>query len=518
MATLQKIMRNYYRDSVSLMQLSSRLTELPGVVQASAVMATDSNLALLKEAGLLEGKSDAGPNDLLIVIQGDDDALLQRAMAKSEDQLSEQRDVTSEDSVKQRIVPRSIEMGLNYMAQANLALISVPGEYAGSEALKALHLGLHVMLFSGNVDLIEEIQLKKYARDHNLIVMGPDCGTAIINGIPLGFANVVRRGGIGCVAASGSGLQQVTSLIDRAGKGISQAIGTGGRDLHIDVGGISMLQGLETFAEDPATKVIVLISKPPAPEVSERVLEKASRAGKPVVVNFLGVHLASVKRPNVFAAGTLEEAAHMAVALSQGKNPEHNAEVDIKYENQATAAASKLSPGQKFIRGLYSGGTLGYEAVILLNDLVGPVNTNMPLEPEFALTDVWKSKQHTVIDLGDDRFTRGRPHPMIDHRFRNERILREAANSEVAVILLDVVLGYGSHIDPASEMIPVIDSARKIAAKGSRELVFVGSVCGTSSDPQGLSGQESALRNAGMILTESNGQAVRLAAEIVRGR
>ena len=518
MATLQKIMRNHYRDSVSLMQLSSRLVDLSGVVQASAVMATDSNLALLKEAGLLEGKNDAGPNDLLIVIQGDDEALLERALAKAEDQLNERRAVWSEDSVKQRIAPRSIEMGLNCMAKANLALISVPGEYAGSEALKALHLGLHVMLFSSNVDLSEEIQLKKYARDHDLIVMGPDCGSAIINGIPLGFANVVRRGDIGCVAASGSGLQQVTSLIDRAGEGISQAIGTGGRDLHVNVGGISMSQGLETLAEDPATKVIVLISKPPAPEVSERVLEKAARVGKPVVVSFLGVNPASVKRPNVFASGTLEEAANMAVALSQGKNPDHNGEVNIKYEIQTTAAASKLSPEQKFIRGLYSGGTLGYEAVLLLNDLVGPVNTNTPMEPKFALADVWQSKQHTVIDLGDGVFTRGRPHPMIDHRLRNERILREAADSEVAVILLDVILGYGSHIDPASVMIPVIDNARKIAARASRQLVFVGSVCGTSSDPQGLSGQESALRNAGMILTESNAQAVRLAAKIVRGR
>ena len=243
-----------------------------------------------------------------------------------------------------------------------------------------------------------------------------------------------------------------------------------------------------------------------------------TRVGKPVVMNFLGCHPASVNRPNVFAAGTLEEAANMAVALSRGKNPENNGEVDIKYENQATSAASKLSPEQKFIRGLYSGGTLSTEAVLQLNDLVGPVYTNTPVEPRFALTDVWQSKQHTLIDLGDDRFTRGRPHPMIDHRFRNERILQEAADSEVAEILLDVVLGYGSHTDPACEMIPVIDNARKIAARASRQLVFVGLVCGTSSDPQGLSGQKSALRYAGVILTESNAQAVRLAAEMVRGR
>ncbi|MEE9549986.1 MAG: hypothetical protein V3W08_06255, partial [Candidatus Binatia bacterium] len=235
MAILQKIMRNYYRDSVLLMQLSSRLVDLPRVAQASAVMATGSNVALLREAGLLEGQNDAGPNDLLILIQGDDVAFLERAMAQAENYLDQQRAVSRGDMVKQHIGPRSIEMGLNTMVKANLALISVPGEYASSEALKALHLGLHVMLFSANVDLIEEIQLKTYARDHDLIVMGPDCGSAIINGIPLGFANVVRRGDIGCVAASGSGLQQVTSLIDRAGEGISQAIGTGGRDLHVNV-------------------------------------------------------------------------------------------------------------------------------------------------------------------------------------------------------------------------------------------------------------------------------------------
>jgi succinyl-CoA synthetase alpha subunit len=339
--------------------------------------------------------------------------------------------------------------------------------------------------------------------------MGPDCGTAIINGIPLAFANVVRRGDIGVVAASGTGLQQVTCLIDRWGKGISQAIGTGGHDLHRDVGGISMLQGLKALAVDQSTSVIIVISKPPSPEVAERVLEVAGGAGKPVVVNFLGADPESIRRPNVFAARTLEDAAAAAVALADGRRPEEG-----RPERPPFAVPPKLAPGQQYIRGLYSGGTFCYEASSLLKKALGQVYSNTPVDPEDRLDDVWTSRGHTVIDLGDDLFTRGRPHPMIDHRLRNERILKEAADPEMAVILLDVVLGYGSHPDPATEMVPVIQKAQDLADKAGRHLVVVGFVCGTSLDPQDLCKQEAALRDAGVILAESNAQAVRLAAAV----
>jgi len=511
MARATKILRNFYRDSVSLMQLSSTFAKLPGVEQASAIMASANNINLLKEAGLLGETIEAGANDLLIALQGDDDALA-AAMAAAESALNQNPPPMSGNGKSSAMAPRSIEMGLGTMVGANLALISTPGEYAAAEAFKALRLGLNVMLFSDNVELKDEIALKRFAQDHDLIVMGPDCGTAIINGIPLAFANVVRRGEIGVVAASGTGLQQVTCLIDRWGKGISQAIGTGGHDLHRDVGGISMLQGLKALAADPSTSVIVLISKPPSPEVAARVLDVAGGAGKPVVVNFLGADPEGIRRPNVFAARTLEDAAAAAVALADGRRPEEG-----RPERSPFAMPSRLVPGQQYLRGLYSGGTFCYEASLLLKKKLGQVYSNTPVDPENRLDDVWTSRGHTVIDLGDDLFTRGRPHPMIDHRLRNERILKEAGDPEVAVILLDVVLGYGSHPDPASEMAPVIEKAKALADEAGRHLVVIGFVCGTTMDPQNLSKQEAALRNAGVILAESNAQAVRLAATVVLG-
>ncbi|MBH0187217.1 MAG: FdrA family protein, partial [Nitrospira sp.] len=311
-------------------------------------------------------------------------------------------------------------------------------------------------------------------------------------------------------AASGTGLQQVTCLIDRWGHGISQAIGTGSHDLHQDVGGITMLPGLNALAADPSTSVIVLISKPPAPEVAEQVLETAGKAGKPVVVNFLGADPARIRRANVFPADTLEDAAAAAVALAEGRPPDAE-----RPSGSSHSVPVALAPGQRYIRGLYSGGTFCYEASLLLKKHMGRIYSNTPVEPADRLHDVWTSREHTVIDLGDDLFTRGRPHPMIDHRLRNERILKEAADPQVAVILLDIVLGYGSHPDPAGELTPVLRQATGLAKKAGRQLAVIGFVCGTASDPQDLSKEEETLRDAGMVLAESNAQAVRMAAVAV---
>ena len=340
--------------------------------------------------------------------------------------------------------------------------------------------------------------------------MGPDCGTAIINGVPLAFANVVRRGSIGCIGASGTGLQQVTCLVDRLGLGISQAVGTGGHDLHASVGGITMLAAIEALGRDPQTRVIVLISKPPAPEVSKRVLAAAAKVGKPVVVNFVGADPGSITGRNLHAVKTLEDAAHAAVALAKGRKP-------AARRAAGKVPAFRLAAGQRYVRGLYSGGTFCYEASMLLGEMLGDVRSNAPLRASDAIRDPWRSEGHTLIDLGDDVFTRGRPHPMIDHRLRNERILKEADDGEVAVILLDVVLGYGSHADPAAEMAPAIEAARSRAARKKRRIAFVGFVCGTSNDPQDLARQESALLKAGMLLAPSNAQAVMLAAKIAAG-
>lgn len=500
---IQKIVPNLYRDSVSLMQLSAALAKLPGVEQASAIMATPANLELLREARLLNGdKLAASPNDLLLALRGKTEAALQAALAHAVAALDKPAAAAAAGGPAQAPLS-SIQMALGQSPDANLALISVPGEYAAAEAMKALRLGLNVMLFSDNVSGADEVALKRYARSRGLLVMGPDCGTAIIDGVPLGFANAVRRGSIGVVGASGTGTQQVSCLLHRAGSGISHAIGTGGHDLSQEVGGITMLQGLEKLAADKETKVIVLISKPPAPAVAKQVLAKAKTAGKPVVVNFVGTTL---DEKGLHGARTLEEAAQIAVALSTGRKS--------KPEKQGKVPTLRFAKTQRYIRGLFSGGTFCYEA----SALIGNAWSNAPVDPDRKLKDAWNSREHTLVDLGDDVFTRGRPHPMIDHRLRNERLLAEAADAEVAVILMDVVLGYGSHPDPAAEMVPAIRKAQETARKKRRTLAIVGAVCGTDQDPQGLERQEAALRGAGMLLETSNARAALLAGKIVSGR
>jgi len=509
MPYLQKVFPNTYRDSVALMQISASLGEMAGIAQASLIMATDANIELLKDAGLLEAAPKAGPNDLLFAAEGNSDDALQAAANEAEAKLSEIRSAGTGDGPAKEPA-RSVQMALDEAPSANLALISVPGEYAAAEAEKSLNLGLDVMLFSDNVSVEDEIALKALAQEKNLLVMGPDCGTAIINGLPLAFANVVARGDIGIVAASGTGLQQVSCLVDNWGGGISQAIGTGGRDLSPQVGGATMLAALDALAADEATKVIVLISKPPAPDVAAKVLEKAAQAGKPVVVNFLG-YSGEMTSDALTSANDLETAAVSAMQLA-GLAQEQPAR-HLLNPSELTDLANSLDAEQKYVRGLYSGGTFSYEAMLILGDLLGPIHSSTPLSPEHKLNDPWTSSAHTVVDLGDDTFTRGRPHPMIDHRIRNERMLQEAKDPETAVILLDVVLGHGSHRNPAEEMIPAIAAARD-AAPGAPP-VFVGFVCGTSGDPQNLEKQETLLGEAGVLLMESNAQSARLAGDLV---
>ena len=507
MPTLHEVIPREYRDSVALMQLSAALAKLPGIKQASAVMGTENNLALLGHAGMDIGKVAVGPNDLLIVVQGDENAL-RPALDEAKARLSAKPAQADGGSVK-ALAPRSIAMALAADAGANLAMISTPGEYATAEALKALNLGLNVMLFSNNVSVSDEAMLKRVARDKDLIVMGPDCGTSIINGIPLAFANVVKRGPIGAVGASGTGLQEVTVLVDRLGGGISQAIGTGGHDLSNEVGGISMLTGLKYLTEDPDTKVIVLISKPPSKAIADEILGKARASGKPVVVIFLGADPKGFTGANVVGTRTLEDAARAALALAQGAKAAAAGE-DVPIP----AGVPQLARGQKYVRGLFSGGTFCFQATMLLQESFS-IHSNSPVGKSLPLKDMWKSEGHTVVDLGDDEFTRGRPHPMIDYRLRTERIAQEAGDPETAVLLLDVVLGYGSNANPAAELVPALEAARATAQKNGRAFICVGHICGTEGDPQGLAAQTEALKAAGVLLADSNAQAVRLARAIV---
>lgn len=495
-----------YRDSVALMQISASLKSIAGVEEASAIMATAGNIALLAEVGLIAADTEPRPSDLLVVVRARAEKAARTAFETVESALRTQAtNATTGGEVV--AAPRSLAMAQAAAPETNLALISVPGDYAAAEGRKALALGLNVMLFSDNVSLADEIALKHDAQSRGLMVMGPDCGTAIVDGVPLGFANRVARGAIGCVGASGTGLQEVTTLVDRFGGGVSQAIGTGGRDLAAEVGGLSMQAGIRALAGDRDTRVIVLISKPPAPEVARTVLAVATKAKKPVVVCFIGADAATIRGRNLHAAGSLEDAARAAAALASGKAP------PTRPRKPRPVTPPKLVRGQRYVRGLFSGGTFCYEASLLLGAALGRVWSNAPVRKEDAIADAFASREHTLVDLGDDVFTRGRPHPMIDHGLRNARLLREAADPEVAVIIFDVVLGHGSHPDPAAAMLPTLAAIRK----AKRRPIMVAAICGTDADPQNRARQLAAFAKAGVLIAESNAQAALLAARIVKG-
>jgi FdrA protein len=403
----------------------------------------------------------------------------------------------------------SLEAALEALPEANLVLISVAGRYAGDLAMRALQKGLHVMIFSDHVPLETEIELKRFAVKKGLLVMGPDCGTAIINGVPLGFANEVNRGGIGVVAAAGTGLQEVSTIISKQGAGISQAIGTGGRDISREVAGTMFLTAMKALADDRDTEVILLVSKPPHPDVLDKIRSLGSGIKKPVVSLLLGAP------PKEGEPETLEEAAHLAVALAKGDEAStalrRLAERDSEISEAARREAAKLEKHRKYIRGLFSGGTFCAEAQVILRDLPSGLYSNVPTGKTQRLPDPLKSIENSLVDMGDDEFTSGRPHPMIDYTLRNKRILEEAADPETAVILLDVVLGYGANMDPAGELVPIIREA-------ARTVCVVCSVTGTPKDPQDAAKVTTELTEAGALVMPSNAAACKMAREIVRIR
>lgn len=516
MPVLATIKPKTYQDSVRLMRLSEVLSGLAHVKQATIAMGTDANKRVLAEVGLLTAELErAGANDLMIVVDAESEMAAGDAIIEAERLLTE-RDSSSPTSAA-AAPPKTIEQARGKLAAANMALISVPGEYAALEAAKALQAGMHVFLFSDNVTIEEELALKRLAVARGLLMMGPGCGTAVINGVALAFANVLKRGPVGIVGASGTGLQELTSLIDRGGVGISQAIGVGGRDLSAAIGGIMMRQGIAMLASDPATELIVLISKPPAAAVADTILEAARGSGKPVVVNFLGGDRTG-SADGVRFTTTIEETAEAVIARFGEGTPGSYRQDPAEFHWRIDGERQRLKAGQRYVRGLFSGGSLCDEAMGILSGALGGIYSNIPLSPELALEDGWYSRGHSCIDMGEEEFTRGRPHPMIDPRLRQERLVKEAGDPEVAVILLDVVIGYGAHDDPAGVLGETIQRAKARAVASGRYLSVVAHVCGTAQDPQGLERQERKLRDAGALVLPTNAQAARAAAAIVGAR
>ena len=508
------VLKNTYRDSVVLMRISRELEAMEGIRQATALMGTPNNKRLLEEAGLLATPGEtATPNDLVLALQASSPGL-EAAAAERARHLLESRASAGTGSGYR---PRSLDGALEALPGANLALISVPGEYAAREARRALDRGLHVLLFSDNVSIDDEVDLKRRAVESGLFMLGPDCGTAIINNVPLGFANAVPRGRVGLVAASGTGLQQVVCLLAAAGEGVSQALGVGGRDLDDRVGGAMMLEGLSALEVDPQTEVIVLISKPPGPSTEKRLLARLETASKPCVACFLGVEGGETGPGPVSVASTLDGAAGLVIGKLGGRPL--SSRIEPRVQDRVRALAGRLGgENGRTIRGLYSGGTLCYEALLIVRGLIQePIASNLKLEGVPTVGSPSGVSGHVLIDLGDDRFTVGRPHPMIDLRQRCAMLTTEAANPEVGVLLLDVVLGYGAHADPASELAPAIEEAIRVASEAGRALACVAVLCGTDGDPQDLGKQRATLEAAGAVVVSSNTQAATIASALSRG-
>lgn len=505
------VLPSLYRDSVVLMHVSHALEALPGVFRVAVMMGTPQNKDLLRQADLLTPEGEqAGATDLLVCVQAEASATAEEALQTARQQVLQPHRTGM--VAAEEMVPRTLESALRRLPDANLACISVPGQYARHEALQALRHGLHVFLFSDHVSLEVEAELKQLAAQRGLLVMGPDCGTAVVHGAPLGFANHVRRGPVGLIAASGTGLQHVACLLAQRGIGISQAIGVGGRDLHQRIGARSMRAALQALAADTATQVIVLISKPPDAVVSARLAHEAARIGKPCVLAFVGdVAPWPATGVGLYRATTLEEAACIATSLVRGEAmvscPQR---VPPHLIQSLEALRGALQPTQRALRALYCGGTLAYEALWLLRRVLGQVGSNVD-----GTANVSNAGGHVVLDLGAEEFTSGRPHPMIDPTARRQQLLESATCPDVGVVLCDVILGWGAHPDPGMALATAWQEARALAKAAGREIVGIATVCGTVDDPQDYERQCRVLREHGLLLADSNAQAVRLAAMAV---
>lgn len=495
---VNEVRKGFYLDSVALMRFSRSIAGLEGIEEAALMMGTPANRQIMADAGLLsEPGEKAEGGDLVIAIRARDEAAADIALKQS-NELLEQPASMGGDGATWR--PRTLRAAVKTTPDANLALISVPGDFAIAEARKAIRRGLHVMIFSDNVDLNEEAELKREARDLGCLVMGPDCGTAIINGVPLAFANVVERGPIGIVGASGTGTQEVSCLIAQGGGGISHAIGVGGRDLKPEVGAISTLMAIDALDADAGTQHIVLISKPPEPAVAKAVLERIGKSTKPATICFIGADEMAMPA-NATQVSTLKAAA----ACALGK--------DVAVAEQLVQSSLKSPDGRSKVDGLFSGGTLCAEAQVVFQGAGEAVVSNAPIPGVEGLDG--SAEAHRMIDLGEDEYTKGKPHPMIDPTVRDDMIVAALKDKDVGVVLVDVVIGYGAHADPAGHLSEII---RVHGGKGGP--LVIASVTGTEDDPQKRSTQIKTLEAAGIHVAPTNADAAgwALTAIGVKGR
>ena len=506
------VRKNQYYDSVFLMGVNKRLSQMPGVQQTAVLMGTENNKQLLAEIGVKGDQVEAAlPSDLIVAVIADTEQAVEAVLGSLDGALVAVEGATRKSTL------RSFEEGIHASPSANLAVFTIPGEYVYREARKALVAGLNVFIFSSNVPLTQELELKQLASAKHLLVMGPDCGTSIVRGVGLGFANAVRRGRIGAIGPSGSGLQEFTAQVHHAGQGISHAIGTGSHDLSDPIGGLTTFAALEALEKDPQTDVIAIIAKPPGPNTLRRLAERLSTCSKPMVACFLGTPEGEVVSQGAQrSARTIDDAVQLAVDRLGGPRPRMATTLSAQERHLAAEARREWSTQQKFVRGVFAGGTFCYQAQQILQDRGLQVHSNAPLSPGRRLADSNSSLEHTLVDMGDETYTLGRPHPMIDPTMRKQRILAEGRNPEGAVLLLDFILGQNASEDPVGDLMdPILEARRSVQAHGGN-LTVVASICGTEADPQDLEIQRRLLEDARAIVFQSSARAAMFCGELLK--
>lgn len=507
------VRKNQYYDSVFLMGVSNRLSRMKGVQQTAVLMASEKNKQLLADLGIQgERINSSEPNDLVVAIIADNHQIIESVLAQLDQILQVQ-----EESIPISHI-HTVEEGIAEKPHAGLAMFSIPGEYTYREAMKALEANLNVFIFSSNVPLEEELRLKQYALEHNLLVMGPDCGTSILSGIGIGFANVVRKGTVGVIGPSGTGLQEFTSQVHNAGHGISHAIGTGSHDLSDDIGGITTGMALKALEADDQTEVIAIIAKPPGHRTLLQLIERVKNCTKPIVACFLGEPLLQLRHDNeIILAHTIDDTVQLAIQVIDNLETPRIRQLTEEECELARETRKKWSTEQRYLRGLFAGGTFCYQSQQILVEKGIEVYSNAPISVKNKLAHPNQSHKHTLIDMGDDFYTLGRPHPMIDGTLRKQRIIAESQDPSVAILLLDFILGYNASSDPVGDLLDAMVEAKQRRISKSGDLTIVASICGTEEDPQELGLQTKMLKEAGVIVFNSNAKASLFCCELLKG-
>ncbi len=500
------IRKNEYYDSVFLMGINNRIMKENGVIQSAVLMGTDANKEVLKELGFIHARLDeASANDLVVGVIGDSQMTVDMILENLGTWLTEVKVYKTGSEF------HTLRDAIEKNPRANLVSISVPGEFAANEARKSLESGLNVFLFSDNVSVEDELSLKRYASAKNLLVMGPDCGTSIIGGAGLGFSNAIRHGAIGVIAAAGTGLQEFTCMVHNAGFGISHAIGTGGRDLSDLIGGWTTFSALDILEKDQDTRVIIILSKPPGKNTLAKLVERFRSIKKPMIGCFIGIDSIIDGEGFFFKrARIIDEAVDLAIESVGG-----TLSSEKRVDGDGRKLTQKYSPEQKYLRGVFAGGTFCFQAQQILKSAGIKVYSNSPIDKSLQLKHPDLSIENSIVDMGDEYYMVGRPHPMINGSQRAIRILKEARDPEVAIILLDFILGYNASMDPVGELIDAIQEAGKFAEHHGRYLQFVASVCGTKEDQQDLAMQIQMLEKSGVIVFQSNAEAVQYCAQLL---